>query len=89
LRGEGYSKEELNADFQKALAAVYKLRRDRQANENKGADRAGLKNNRPTPTRSYPDSPWGTVLRLLDSDPKQPNVYLGPTADEIVTGGKG
>jgi tetratricopeptide (TPR) repeat protein len=89
LRGEGYSKEELNTDFQKALAVVYKLRRDRQANAKEGADRVGLKNNPLTPTRSYPDSPWGTVLRLLDNDPKQPNVYLGPTPDEIAMSGKG
>jgi hypothetical protein len=89
LRGEGYSKEELNREIQEALVSVNKLRRDRQAHQKEGVDREGLKNNPPTPVTSYPDSPWGTVLRLLDNDPRQPNVYLGPTADEMATSGKG
>jgi hypothetical protein len=86
VRGEGYSKEELNRGIQEALVVVNKVRHDRQVHQKAGPDRVGLKNNPPTPARSYPDTPWGTVLRLLDTDPKQPNVYLGPTADELASG---
>jgi hypothetical protein len=86
VRGEGYSKEELNRGIQEALVVVNKERHDRQVHQKAGPDRVGLKNNPPTPARSYPDTPWGTVLRLLDADPKQPNVYLGPTADELAAG---
>lgn len=89
VRGEGYSKEELNREIQEALVVVHKLRHDRQIHQKEGPDGVGLKNNPQIPARSYPDSPWGTILRLLDDDPRQPNVYLGPTADEIAMSGKG
>jgi GNAT superfamily N-acetyltransferase len=89
MRGDGYSKEELNADLERARAVYEKVLRDRKIPRDPWSNPPVYGRISPMKPKVYPDSPWGKFLRFYDNLVNPPEVYSGPEMDEVTLGGKG